>query len=259
MKVKSVSGGRLATLAAAIGLAVALVALPTVAFAATRASTRISVTKQTVVDWGTPGVTPDTPYVTAKLQKKSHSKWVSLKGTFKIYYYDRVESAWAYLGSQSGSSSLSLPLGARGKYKLVYAGSSSAKTKSTYAYTVRYDTIGDSISNVSASFATLNDTWTGVTVSYDVNWNTEAFPVYTDDDQLNLSFAGTFANDEYYSGLVKFEQQLWEPGTVEFSYRVRTADIADDAEFLTFGSLDSQDDYILMTADPLDESTPLDR
>jgi hypothetical protein len=254
MSAKSVSGGRLAVLAAAVGLAVALVALPSVAFAATRASTRIVVTKQTVVDWGTPGITPDVPWVTAKLQKKSKGKWVTLKGAMKVSYYD---GAWTPPVTFPTASTFSVPLGVRGKYKFSYTGTSKAKTKSTYSYTSRIDEISETITPVTATIAQIDDTWTGVTVSYDVDWNTEAYPFYDVDNTLGLIFEGTFFNEDTYSysGNVVFFQEIWQTGTVQFSYRVRTVNIPDGGMLETTGMIVSNDPYIRMTSSPAEDST----
>jgi hypothetical protein len=235
--------GRLA-LAAVVVAACATLVLPASAFA--KAATRIVVTKQAVADWGTPGVTPDAPVVTAKLQKKSGSRWVALKGKVKLYYYNVTSPAWTYVGSATASS-LHVTMPVRGKYKVSYAGSST--TKPTYSYTKRVDRIGETISDVTANFATIDSTWTRVTVSYDVNWNTEAYPVYQSDDFLEVGCLGAFVDDQgSHYGLSLFSQQVWQPGTTEVSYRVRTANIPDPATLVTTGMVLSDDPYILTSA-----------
>lgn len=258
MRKGSLYRGRLALATAVIAVAVGLV-LPATAFA--HAPTRLAVTKQVVANWGTPGSRPATPVVTVKLQRKSGTRWYSLRGTVKIYFYDRARQVngvlapgWVYRGSKTGSTVyVSLP--ARGRYKLAYGGSSTMKPATSY--TQRLDRIGETISNITPTFTTIDATWTRVDVSYDVSWNTEAYAMAVD-DPLEVSFLGTFETSDgsFYSGYVFFSQQIWVPGTTTFSYRVRTADIPDAAVFDTTGHIVSDDDYIQTTAAPVTDSTP---
>jgi hypothetical protein len=236
---------RVALVAVMMAVGVALV-MPTGAFAATKASTRIVVASQAIVDWGTtPGFTPVAPVVTAKLQKKSGSKWVTLKGAVKVAFWDQWNGVWVAQGTHTASS-VRLTLTTRGRYRLSFAGSST--TKPTTAYTKRIDKIGESVSHVSATVASIDATWTGVTVSYDVSWNTDAY-FHEGDFPINFSYTGTFDTDAgSYSGYVFHAEEMFEPGTVEFSYRVRTADIPANSSLHTIGEIYSNDDYILTTA-----------
>jgi hypothetical protein len=251
MDARAVAWRRLAMMAAAV-TAVTVLAMPSAALGKAKAATRFVVASQTVVDWSTSS-SATTPVISVKLQKKSGTKWVALKGTIKAYYWDAVTSTWIPDGSITGSNAgLIMPI--RGKYKLTYGGSST--TKSTYSYTKRIDTIGETIGPVDVSFTDIDTTWEGVSVSYDVDWNTLAFPIYPADEHLEFGYWGTFENDTKYSGSVYFYQDLWEPGTVTFTYRVRKADIDSDDTFDTEAWFISQDDYIRVSTNFHDESTP---
>jgi hypothetical protein len=238
---------RLALAAVIVTGGVALV-LPAGAFAATKAATRIVVTSQVIVDWGTtPGFTPAVPVVTAKLQKKSGSKWVALKGAVKVAFWDQWNDVWVPQGTHTVSS-LPVSLTTRGRYRLLFAGSSSSKAAT--AYTKRIDKIGETVSHITASIDTTTGTWTYVHVSYDVNWNTDAY-FHDGDFPIEFSYSGTFdtgVDGGPYSGYVYHAEEMFEPGTVEFSYRVHTADIPASSSLHAFGEIYSNDDYILTTA-----------
>jgi hypothetical protein len=231
--------GRLALAIVAVML-VAGFAVPGVAFA--KSATRIVVSKSSVIaDWSTGTVSPSKS-VTAKLQKKSGSKWVSLKGTIKVSFHDSTTESYSSLLSRTGSS-VSIPLSTRGAYKLYYAGSST--TKPATSHTKRMDSIGTTISDVTATFSTIDSTWTGVTISYDVGWNTGAY-WFSSDYPLLLNYLGDLENSSYtlYSGYVSHSLEIWEPGTFEFSYRVKTADIPSGATLVSGGWITSEDAYI---------------
>jgi hypothetical protein len=236
---------RFAVIAAGVAIAGMLIA-PTAAFAATKAATRIVVVSEKVVDWST-GASVAAPSVSVTLQKKSGSKWVALKGAVAMQMENAITKAWGAKTSKTGSA-LSFTLANRGRYRFVYAGTST--TKPVTAYTKRIDKIGESISGIVASRTEVDGTWTQVTVSYEVNWNAQAFPIYSTDRQLEFWFEGYFDNmsdtDPRFSGEVWFQQQMWEPGTVFISYRVRTADIPTDVttQFYSDASFLSQDPYI---------------
>jgi hypothetical protein len=236
----STKWGRLAVAAVAIVAAMGLV-LPASALA--KAATRIVVTSKTTVDWSTPGITPAAPAATAKLQKKVGSKWVALSGTVKIYYAGSFDSY--VLKSSPKGSSVKVTMPTRGKYKLVYAGSTTAKPCT--AYTKRLDKIGESIQSASLTIGVSDGTWTPVTASFMLDWNTEAFPYM--DYPLVLSYWGSFQNadDSDYSGDVYFAQQVWDTGEVWVTYRVRTLDIPALSGLKTTASILSDDDYVVTT------------
>jgi hypothetical protein len=256
IKVKvSTKWGRLALVAVVLVLGVALAA-PGVALAKAKAATRIVVVKSVVTDWSHVGVPPVSPVVSVKLQKKSGSKWVALKGAIKAYYQSPISSSLVYQGSRTATT-LNATLSSRGKYKFVFSGSSS--TKSSYAYCSRLDAVGETVSNITATFDVIDATWTRVNVSYDVSWNTDAFPItgangIIYDRPIELAYWGAFqgydsnTDEDLYSGNVYFYQEIWEPGTVQFSYRVRTADIPPNATLETEGSINSDNDYIKTSA-----------
>lgn len=253
MHTKSGKLGRLALVGVAM-LAVMALFAPATALAKAKTTTRIVVASQVVVDHGTSGETPTGPIITAKLQKRIGSRWVSFKGTVKRYFWNVRTGKWDYDATWSGFS-VRVEMGIRGKYKLVYAGTS--KMKSAYAYTKRLDTIGESISPVAVAFRELDATWTGVDVSYRLDWNSSALQP-SSPNPIVLAFDGTFRNaaEHLYSGYVGFQQEIWEPGTYEFSYRVRTADLVGLTTFDSSARILSEDPYVRTSA-VRDEPTPL--
>jgi hypothetical protein len=147
MDARAVAWRRLAIVAAAVTAAAVLV-MPAAALGKAKAATRFVVASQTVVDWSS-GSSATTPVISVKLQKKSGTKWVALRGPIKAYYLDPSTSAWVLAGSITGSN-VTLTMPYRGRYRLTYGGSSTAKAAT--AYPVRIDTIGEVISPVSATF-----------------------------------------------------------------------------------------------------------
>jgi len=244
------------TLVATAALMFAVLVVPTSAMA--KATTRFVVTKQVITDWGTPGSTPATPVVTARLQKKVGTHWVALKGTVKVYFKPTGQTTWTYRNTQK-SSSIRVAMPERGQYRVSYSGTST--TKAATGYTKRLDRIGETIAPASVAIAPLDATWTGVTVSYDLDWNIEAFPGFVDAWPLEFSYVGWFESTDadLYSGDVWFYQELWEPGTVRFSYRVRTEDIPLNSlarsEFYTTAKILSTDPYIYTTVKPEEHQT----
>jgi hypothetical protein len=259
MDARAVAWRRLAMVAAAV-TAVAVLAMPAAALGKAKAATRFVVASQTVVDWSS-GSSVAAPVISVKLQKKSGKKWVALRGAIKAYYLDPSTSAWVLAGSITGSN-VTLTMPVRGRYMVRFAGTSSAKAAT--AYTARYDTIGEVISPVSATFDVSDPTWITVSIAYDVTWNTDAFP----SDSLRpieFGYWGSFEdNDEddpHYSGHVYFYQQLWEPGTVRFSYRIRKSDVpsdqvgSDPTSFNTAAWIYPGDNYIDFSQSMQEDST----
>lgn len=245
--------GRWAVAVSAIMVMAALIA-PATAFGATKAATRIVVTSKVTVDYSVKGVTPSVPSVSVKLQKKSKGKWVSLKGAIKMSFWDASSKTWSALTTKTGTT-VSMPLPVRGKYRMAFAGSSSAKPATSY--TKRLDMIGETIGTPNVEFTDIDATWVGVKVTYDTDWNTDEFPKYSTDGQLEIGCQVTFRNEAqgYYSGYAYFYQQIWEAGQVQFQYRVRKTDIPDNATLDTDAWISSQDDYIVTTFEKVD-STP---
>jgi len=212
-------GVRLALLS--IAVVAMLVAVPATAFAA-KATTRFVVASSSTVnhDTATENLWPVT--VTAKLQKRSGGRYVALKGaTVKVYRYDPATKKYVALpsrkSSSSGSVSVSVPM--RGKYKLVYAGSTS--NKSCTGYTTVYESIGASLSYPSISLDWVEGTTTFyMTVQYDVAWNTAAW-----DDSLAVCYEGYLYWDGRYSCWVDYDRELFAPGPVEFKYKVDQSEL----------------------------------
>lgn len=227
----------------------ALLAVPAYAYGKT--ATRIVVTKSKyTVDWSTPGVIPTAPVVTAKLQKKTSRGWVSLKGTVRVYALYSDATSYQYLYTKSSVTSVRQTLAARGRYKFYYAGSSTMK--SCTGYTTRVDKIGDTVTLETTDIQQLDATWTQVHLVYNVGWNTEAFDGMTG-GPLELDFNGTFENSDYYSGDTYFYQETWDPGAIEFTFRVRndyipSDQLTDPVAFNSKATLVSNDPFIVTSA-----------
>jgi len=246
MNLKSLSGGRLALLATAIGLAVALVALPTAAFATTKATTRIVVVKNLTVDNGDPNVDPwESTSLSVKLQKKTSSGYKSLTGTVKMYWsFDG--KTWTAVDSRRGSS-LVFPIYGHGKLKFYYAGSST--TKSCAAYTNVWETVGDTFSLVEngitvESIPGSSPAKSMVSVRFNVNWNTNAW-----DGPVMVGFAGWLHDGPEDFGVAYSEQyrEFEAPGEVEFNYKVLDTELRSDLHYEANPYVyDSYDPWILM-------------
>jgi hypothetical protein len=212
---------RLALLAVAIVATVALAALPTTAFAA-KATTKIVVTATTIVNHATATTNLWPVTQTAKLQKKSGSRYVGFKGSVRLYRLNPDTGKYVYVATKTSSSSgaLSLSVPMRGKYKIAYAGSS--KLKACNGYTTLKEAIGDTIAMVGTPTYTPIAggppyMW-WITVRYDVNWNTAAW-----DGPVVLDFEAELENepfDDDWRDWVAFRREIFTPGTVEFNWKV---------------------------------------
>jgi hypothetical protein len=219
--------GPLGRLAVAVLVAGALVALPATAFAA-KAATRIVVVSQRIVnhDTATTDLWPITH--TAKLQKKSGSRWVGFKGAVKLYrstvviVNDEPTVKYVYVSTKTSSSSgsLSLSIPRRGKYRISYAGTS--KLKACTGYSTILETIGDTVEMVGTPTYTPIAggppyMW-WITVQYDVSWNTAVW-----DGPAVLFFQGELENDPFdaeWRDWVQFRREIFAPGIVEFNWKV---------------------------------------
>jgi hypothetical protein len=213
--------GRLGLLTVAVLVAGALVALPATAFAA-KAATKIVVVSLKIVDHdtATTGLWPVTH--TAKLQKKSGSRYVGFKGTVKLYVYNVDTEKYVYVSTKTSSSSgsLSLTIPNRGRYRISYAGSS--KTKACAGYSTIKESIGDTVAMVGTPtydpIAGDPDNMWSMTVRYDVSWNTAAW-----DGPVVLDYVSELENDPYdgtWRDWVNFKREILAPGIVEFNWKV---------------------------------------
>lgn len=213
--------GRLGLLAVAVFVAGALVALPATALAA-KATTRIVVVSSRIVnhDTATTGLWPVTH--TAKLQKKSGSRWVGFKGTVKLYRYNVNTEKYAYISTKTSSTSgsLSLSIPSRGKFRISYAGTSKLKASTGYS-TIR-ESIGDTVAMIGTPTYTPiagdPDNMWWITVRYDVDWNTAAW-----DGPVVLDFLAELHNDPFdgvWRGWVGFRREIFAPGVVEYNWKV---------------------------------------
>lgn len=254
MKRVSVRWGKLALVLAAVAISAAIAA-PAAAYGKT--ATRIVVTKtKYTCDYSTPGVIPTAPVVTAKLQKKTSSGWVSLKGTIKVYMIDSDHDTYQWLFTKTSTASVKQTLGTRGKYKFAYAGSSTMKPCA--GYSTRVDTIGETVERVDYSVSEVDATWTAVSVAYAVNWNTEAFPLFNNDGPVYLGYTGTLENttDNLYSGDFDFYQEIWDPQTIIVHYYVMTDYIPNSSSLDTTARLLTDDPYLSLTGTPVTNSDP---
>ena len=167
--------GRTVLIVVAVAVAGLLVAFPATAFAS-KATTKIVVASSMRVnhDTATTGLWPVT--LSAKIQRKSGSKYVALKSaSVKLYWWNYVTEKYIYVltkkSSSSGGLALSIPI--RGKYKVSYAGSSSYK--SSTGYSTITETIGDTVSEPKIALTPIaGTTKSWVSMTYDVSWNTAA-------------------------------------------------------------------------------------
>jgi len=241
---RTVNRGRLALLAGAVVIAASLVALPATAFAA-RATTRIVVASKITVNNGTPGVTPWPKTLSAKLQKKSGTRYVAYTGTVKLYKWDRFAKIYRYKGSKRSSSPAfsllsSLESPGRGKYKLYFAGTTT--TLPCTAYSTVYETVGDTVTGPDLTFVPFDATSTWVNVKYDITWNTEAW-----DGPMVLGYNAWFEDDYAALVWVDFNREVWAPGTVEFNYKVNNTDLLETLYTSAGGWVDDYYDPYVVT------------
>ena len=200
----------------------ALMAVPFTALAKT--TTRIVVASSTTVQ-DTQDSAPWPVALKAKLQKKSGSRYVALRGSVKVYRYVLASKSYSYVGTKKTSStgSVSLTIPKRGKYKIVYAGSSAMKASTSFS-TVR-EMIGYFIGEPTVTFnwidGTVNDM---VELRYDLNWNTAAW-----DGPVTLCyrawFEGLYMGQNSYDVWVDFDRETFSQGSVLFDYQVDTDEL----------------------------------
>jgi hypothetical protein len=212
-----------------------VIALPANAYAA-KATTRLVAVKSMLVNHDDPAASITWPSAAVRLQKKSGSKWMSLSATVKLYIYNDDDKTYTLLTSKKMSSG-SFTLPTRGKYKLYFAGTSTAKAAT--AYTTLYESIGDSMSmDGSPTVIAVDATYSMVSVKYDVSWNTSAWdgPVMAIFEGQFESSAGQY-NSQWSNGVLT-DRELFSPRTVEFNYKVKTSDL-DPANDYPMASLHS--------------------
>jgi hypothetical protein len=214
----SAKRARSAVVVAAAAALLSVVALPAGAYA--HVTTRIVTAKTITVHSETPGTTGWPVTITAKFQKKSGTHYVAAYGTVRFYVWadGHYGYAYQYLGSKKGSS-ISFSIGERGKYKLVFGGSSTAKPCTAYSFVTESVglVIGTPVLEVgprtligsgpSAHYVRL------VHVRCALNWNTTANP------QGFHVLCTTFV----YGGIDNqsvLDRYLARPGDVEYWYAV---------------------------------------
>jgi hypothetical protein len=249
---RAFKGTRAALLAAAVMVA-ALVALPATAYA--HSATRIVVAASKTVDRSTPGIDPwTTATLTARLQKRiTSTHYHALSGTVKLYVWDMHDEVYAYTGLSRKGSSVSFPLSGRGKYKLVYGGSSTTKASSRVS-TV-YENVGLTLSAPTVSITpvagSLTQSW--VTLAYTVGWNTEAWG-----GRVVVDTEAWFQNDVDYEGIwIRYENEPWAPGTVEFNVKVANTDIMLNLRSYAYAYVDEWYDPYVIASAYVDDTYPV--
>jgi hypothetical protein len=117
----SVKRARVALIVATAAVLVSVITLPTTALA--RAATRIVTAKTITVHSETQGTTGWPVTITASLQKWNGRRYVAASGTVRLYLWTTDRGwEWVRVGSRYGSS-VSFSISDRGKYKLVFSGS----------------------------------------------------------------------------------------------------------------------------------------
>jgi hypothetical protein len=235
--------GRLAIIAAAI-VVVGLVALPATALA--KITTKISVTSGVTVTNMTPGTTPTVPVISAKLSYKKGSKYYSLSGKVTLYFVNPETDKLERITSETGKS-VGFALTKRGEYRLVYSASSKSKYKSAKATTRRWDEIAAAPVEPTVEVTPIDDTYSRVSVTYDVDWNTEAYA-----GPASFSYVGFYVDDpEDYSSIPRlmavFNRDVEAPESVEFTYRVKTAQAV--GTLITFADLSFADPFVVAAED----------
>ncbi len=245
--------GRLALLMVAV--VAMLVALPATAFAA-KATTKIVIPKTLLAnhDTQTTGLWPEA--TTAKLQKKSGSKYVGLKGTVTYWWWDvNAGDNGAYVSKHTSKSSSSgtfaVSFGHRGKYKMTFSGSST--TKACTAYTYVYESVGAELTELTPSLELVGSTYYAV-IRLGVTWNQAATDWF--DDTMMVSNMNVLESDiddpNYTRGPLRFQDhEMFEPSdSVEFRYKIAgyEADLA--SMYSTCRATGFSDSYILGPEDP---------
>jgi hypothetical protein len=225
-----------------------MVALPAGAYA--RVTTRIVTAKTFIVHSETQGTTGWPVTITAKFQKKSGTHYVAAYGTIKLYLWadGHYGYAYQYIGSKKGSS-VSFSIGERGKYKLVFAGSSTAKPCTAYSWAM--EDIGLVIGTPVLDVGARTLVGSGPSAHYirlvhvrcALDWNTTANPMGFYLTCTTSVYGGV---DNWYV----LDRWLSRPGEVEYWYAVSDDEVGDiaDQPHLDFEALVKVDSA---TMDPL--------
>jgi hypothetical protein len=207
-----------------VAAAFALILAVTPATALAKVQTAIVVPALVDVDNSVRGVEPTTPVITAKLYRKSGSRYVALYGHLHCYFVDPRTGAKTLIGQANGSRvAFALGSGA-GDYQVSYAGSK--VYHSAQGFTNRADTIGAIVSEPTVTITSVDATYSLATLSWDVTWNADAY-----DGSATFTYIGYFASDVAVgsavgtgTAMIWLTRWVTEPETVLVSYRFKTAD-----------------------------------
>ncbi len=237
MRTHALPRHRLVLMACSLLAIGAMLALPATALAA-KASTRIVAAKTTTVDRSTPGTNPWPVTLSAKLQKKVSGTYRAYTGTVKLYRYDPAEGRYVYITSKK-SSNPSFEIARRGRYKLYFAGSSTAK--SCVAYSSFRENIGLALGEPTIEVVNPSPGVARVSVAYPVSWNAEAF-----DGLIKVEYMGMFddsATIEYEAGSYTYSQrEIATQRTLTFTYDIEQSEYLDTLDTLGTIYIDPQFD-----------------
>jgi len=233
-------------LAAALAMVLGIVALPATALA--RTATRLRVVPNVTVDNSVPGTTPPAPVVTVKLYRRAGTHWASLSGVVRCYFRG-VEGRLVLVGVSKGRT-LTFPLEQRGEYEFEYAGSSTYRP--AWESSSRTDVVGSAPSTPTVAVEPVDDTYSRVTVMYDVTWNPEAF-----EGPVQFVYYGWFTTEvgpEPLMGITSgrlrtaFTRTLVQPESVRFSYTVKTSEAV--GNLVTVGVVGYSEPYVQFGSGP---------
>jgi hypothetical protein len=231
---------RLSLVAVAVIVAGTL-AMPAAALA--RTITRLVVAKTVTVSNVDASATAWPKALTVKLQKRiTSTHYHALSGTVKFYRYDVDDHIYRYVMSRRGST-VSFPIPSRGRYKFVYAGSSTMR--SCTAYSTVFEDVGFDVafSGISVTPASPTESW--ITLTYTAGWNTAAWDgrVWFGSDM----WFGTTESETLY-----YERWLKVPGAVEFTFKINNADIEPVLYDSASAYVDERDDPYILHGDWVD-------
>jgi hypothetical protein len=238
-----VNARRCALLVIAASLSTVLIALPATASAKAKATTKLKVSSEFVVDNSVAGVTPSAPVATVKLYRKYDGVYIKSSGVVRCYFEDPDTGENTLVATATGSV-VSFKLAKRGDYIFTYGGNHSRKA--CIAYTTRVDDVGLTLSDPDISITPIEGTdFSTVAVAYGVSWNSDvytgkAFFTYASEFTTGTALLDSSDLNELAAVIRTFKG----PQTLEFTYKVRTSEAVGDLVTLAWVTLYDDDDYV---------------